>query len=452
MTTVNKHIISRLIPITIFFLTLYTALPYVKPGIPFLHSLDSTPLRWSISIMILAVIFLARYSFYDKRNEDNMILIWIYLLWNAVCIIRGAFAAEMYWDWKALTGNTMALMLPLVIIAATNKSIVQSTLSFYMKYMFPLFLLFIALLRTDAYGFYLVPVAFLLLFFPALTKRAKILLIAATVVVLVADLGARSNVIKFGVPLLFILLYYIHKKLPSYIFETLRLTMFIVPVTLFVLGVSGVFNVFNMQDYIKGEYKTKGVNNMGEIEELDFTTDTRTFIYEEVLESAINNNYWFLGRTPARGNDSFTFGIYGYELTGRHERIQNEVGLANIFTWTGLVGVILYTIIFFSATYLAVNRSKSIYAKLLGTYVAFRWLFSWVEDISDFSLNYFMIMTMLGLCYSYSFRNMTDIEVAVWVRGIFDVRYVRLQQYLVEKLRVKEKEAKGLVNLSTQEE
>lgn len=63
-----------------------------------------------------------------------------------------------------------------------------------------------------------------------------------------------------------------------------------------------------------------------------------------------------------------------------------------------------------------------------------------------------MIMTMLGLCYSYSFRNMTDIEVAVWVRGIFDVRYVRLQQYLVEKLRVKEKEAKGLVNLSTQEE
>jgi hypothetical protein len=47
---------------------------------------------------------------------------------------------------------------------------------------------------------------------------------------------------------------------------------------------------------------------------------------------------------------------------------------------------------------------------------------------------------------------MTDIEVAVWVRGIFDVRYVRLQQYLVEKLRVKEKEAKGLVNLSTQEE
>ena len=94
MTTVNKHIISRLIPITIFFLTLYTALPYVKPGIPFLHSLDSTPLRWSISIMILAVFFLARYSFYDKRNEDNMILIWIYLLWNAVCIIRGAFAAE----------------------------------------------------------------------------------------------------------------------------------------------------------------------------------------------------------------------------------------------------------------------------------------------------------------------------------------------------------------------
>lgn len=452
MTTLSKHIISRLIPITIFFLTIYTALPYVKPGIPLASSLDNTTLRWGISILILTVFFLARYSFFDKRNEDNMIIVWIYLLWNSVCIIRGMFVAEMYWDWKGLTGNSLSIMLPVVIFAATNKSIVQSSLFFYMKYMFPLFLLFIILLRPDAYGFYLIPIAFLLLFFPALTTRSKILLLVATTVVLVADLGARSSIIKFGVPLLIVIIYYLRKKIPSNIFEIMRLSLFILPLLFFSLGVSGIFNVFNMKEYIKKDITTTAIDNRGNMVEQDMRTDTRTFIYEEVLESAIDNNYWLLGRTPARGNDSFTFGVYAYDLTGRNERLANEVGLANIFTWTGVVGVLLYTLIFFRASFLAVNRSKNTYVKLLGIYISFRWLFAWIEDISDVSLNYFMIMTMIGLCFSYSFRNMTDNEVIVWVRGVFDIRYVRLQQYLMSKSKTQEKKPGQLINLSTQED
>ncbi len=452
MTTINKHIISRLIPITIFFLTIYSALPYIKPGIPFVASLDNTTMRWGISIMILIIFFLTRYSFFDKRNEDNMIIVWIYLLWNAVCIIRGMFVAEIYWDWKALTGNSLALLLPIVIIAATNKNIVQSTLFFYMKYMFPLFLLFIIILRVDAYGFYLIPVAFLLLFLPALTKKDKILLLVATAIVLGADLGARSSILKFGIPLVILVLYYLRKKLPSNIFEVIRIILFIAPLLFFALGVSGVFNVFNMKEYIKGDFTMTAIDNRGNMVEQDMRTDTRTFIYEEVIESAIDNNYWLLGRTPARGNDSYTFGLYAYEITGRNERLSNEVGLANVFTWTGVVGVVIYSLIFFRATFLAVNRSKNIYAKLLGIYVSFRWLFAWVEDLNDFSLNYFMIMSMLGLCFSYSFRNMTDIEATVWARGIFDIRYVRLQQYLMSKNKVQEQETGQIINLSAQED
>ena len=343
-------------------------------------------------------------------------------------------------------------MLPIVIFAATNKSIVQSSLFFYMKYMFPLFLLFIILLRPDAYGFYLIPIAFLLLFFPALTTRSKILLLVATTVVLVADLGARSSIIKFGVPLLIVIIYYLRNKIPSNIFEIMRLSLFILPLLFFSLGVSGIFNVFNMKEYIKKDITTTAIDNRGNMVEQDMRTDTRTFIYEEVLESAIDNNYWLLGRTPARGNDSFTFGVYAYDLTGRNERLANEVGLANIFTWTGVVGVLLYTLIFFRASFLAVNRSKNTYVKLLGIYISFRWLFAWIEDISDVSLNYFMIMTMIGLCFSYSFRNMTDNEVIVWVRGVFDIRYVRLQQYLMSKSKTQEKKPGQLINLSTQED
>jgi hypothetical protein len=391
-----------------------------------------------LSILILVVFFLAKYSFFDKKNQQNLRIVWIYLIWNIICIIRGMLIAEIYWDWKGLITNAMALLLPIVAYSATNRKVIQYMLSYYIRYVLPLFVIFALILRADAYGFYLIPMSFLLLFFPVMTMRQKILMLAVTFVVITADLGARSNVIKFGIPVLILGFYYLRSMLTMKILETARLLLFIIPIMLFLLGVSDIFNVFKMDEYVKGDYTTVGTDEFGNRVEINVTTDTRTFIYTEVLQSAIKNNYWLFGRTPARGNDSEIFGERAYELTRRSERLANEIGLANVFTWTGIVGVILYSLIFYRASYLAVNRSANIYIKLVGIYVAFRWLYSWVEDVNNFTLNYFMLWVMMGLCYSSTFRNMTDKEIAVWVRGIFDVRYIRLHNYLIKKEREKE--------------
>lgn len=433
MNTVNKQIISQAIPVTILVLTVYSVLSFAKRWRSITSVLNNTTIVWVLSIIILAVFFLARYSFFDRKNEQNLRIVWIYLLWNIVCIVRGMLVAEIYWDWKGLISNAMALLLPIVAYSATNKKVVQYMLSYYVRYVLPLFLIFTLILRADAYGFYLIPMSFLLLFLPALTLRQKILVITVTLVVITADLGARSNVIKFGVPLLILGFYYLRSMITVKVMEAVRLSLFVIPVVLFLLGVSEIFNVFKMDDYVKGDYTTVGTDEFGNRVEINVTTDTRTFIYSEVLQSAINNNYWLLGRTPARGNDSEIFGERAYELTRRSERLANEIGLANVFTWTGIAGVILYTLIFFRASYLAVNRSANIYAKMLGIYIAFRWLYAWVEDVNNFSLNYFMLWVMIGLCFSYTFREMTNKEVALWVRGIFDVRYIRLQNHLIKK-------------------
>lgn len=433
MNTVNKQIISQAIPVTILVLTVYSVLSFAKRWRSITSVLNNTTIVWVLSIIILAVFFLARYSFFDRKNEQNLRIVWIYLLWNIVCIVRGMLVAEIYWDWKGLISNAMALLLPIVAYSATNKKVVQYMLSYYVRYVLPLFLIFALILRADAYGFYLIPMSFLLLFLPALTLRQKILVITVTLVVITADLGARSNVIKFGVPLLILGFYYLRSMITVKVMEAVRLSLFVIPVVLFLLGVSEIFNVFKMDDYVKGDYTTVGTDEFGNRVEINVTTDTRTFIYSEVLQSAINNNYWLLGRTPARGNDSEIFGERAYELTRRSERLANEIGLANVFTWTGIAGVILYTLIFFRASYLAVNRSANIYAKMLGIYIAFRWLYAWVEDVNNFSLNYFMLWVMIGLCFSYTFREMTNKEVAVWVRGIFDVCYIRLQNHLIKK-------------------
>lgn len=451
MNTVNRQIVRYLIPISSLLLAIYSIVPYIKPGIPMGSLLNNTTLWWGISILILIVFFASRSYFFDKKNEDNMLIIWVYLFWNLTCVIRGMFVAEIYWDWKALIGNTMALMLPLVIFSATNKMIVQSLFAFYIKYALPLFILFGLIIRTDAFGFYLIPMTILLFFMPLLTKRIKFLVLIVTILVLVSDLGARSSVIKFGVPFVILLYYIFRKNVSVKLMEISRLVLIIAPILFFTLGVTGVFNVFNMDEYIKGDYTSMGVDAEGNREEQDLTVDTRTFLYEEVLMSAVDNNYWLLGRTPARGNDSESFGMFAVEVTGRYERITNEIGLANVFTWTGVVGVILYFLIFYRASFLAVNKSRNIYVKMLGIFIAFRWLYSWIEDVNNFSLNYFMLMVVMGLCFSQSFRNMTDQEVKIWVRGIFDVRYVRLQQYLFKKYNNEKKEYSGLANLSQQE-
>lgn len=451
MNTVNKQIVSQTIPVTIFLLAVYSVVPYLKPGVPMASMLNNTTLWWAISAMIISIFFLSKQYFFDKRNDDNMLVIWLYLLWNTVCIVRGAFVAEMYWDWKALTGNTMALLMPIVVFSSTNKMVVQSLLSFYLKYTLPFFLLLGLITRTDAFGFYLIPVSLLILFLPVFTKQQKYIVLLVTIILFIADPAARSNVIKFGVPFIILLIYYFRNKISVNIFEVSRLALFIIPIVFLFLGITGTFNVFNIKEYFKDEITATGVDNEGNRVDMNLVEDTRTFIYDEVLRSAVNNNYWLLGRTPARGNDSESFGALGAELTGRYERIENEIGIANVFTWTGLVGVVFYFLIFYRASYLAINKSRNIYVKMLGLYVAFRWLFSWIEDVNNFSLNYFMLMIMIGLCISYSFRNMTDNEITIWARGIFDVRYMRLQHYLFKKEKYEKNKYNGLADLPQQE-
>ncbi|MFA6795028.1 MAG: hypothetical protein WCR50_06005, partial [Proteiniphilum sp.] len=108
----------------------------------------------------------------------------------------------------------------------------------------------------------------------------------------------------------------------------------------------------------------------------------------------------------------------------------------------------LYFLIFYRASYLAVNRSNNIYVKMLGVFIAFRWLYSWVEDVNNFSINYFMLMIIFGMCFSHSFRKMTNNEIIIWARGIFDARFINFQYALMKK---KKYEINMDANLTTEE-
>lgn len=408
------------LPIAIFSVQRFSASP-----------LGSTTFWWLIEAAILLVFWVGRYSYFGSENKQHFRIIKWYLFWVIICLIRGIFIAEIYWDYKALIGNTFALFLPLIAYIATDNQRVQSILTFFVRYALPLSLLVLPFLPLGDWGWYLFPISFLVLFFPLLKLHWKITLILISLVAILGDLSVRSHVFKYGVPFFLLFLYYLRFFVVSVkMLESVRIVFMILPWFFFFLAVSGIFNVFKINEYIKGSYVQQSVTDEGEIKQQDLTQDSRTFMYKEVLGSAIKYDYWLFGRSPARGNETIVFAKISEEFTGRRERMRNEANIPNVFTWLGVIGVVLYFFVFYKATYLSINHSNNIYSKLIGLFIAFRWMYAWVEDPYMFGMNDFVIWLMIGTCFSHSFRAMNNVEVKLWARGIFERKYIKYMKYI----------------------
>ena len=334
--------------------------------------------------------------------------------------IYGAiFMTENYWDWKLLVSNMMAFSLPLASLVFGNPIYLPNVLKCWFKYALIILIILIPFLQSNAYGRFLVPFTFLALFITHLNRKYVILTTIAYLITIFLGYDSRSDMLKFsiclilGVSMLFPILWKNRKLIWS-----ITISMIIAPIIFFILGVTGNFNIFNIEEELgfEGKYQMK---NSGD-DEFSALTDTRTFLYLEELQSAINNNYIVFGRSIARGYNSVYFGDWSDENMGikRGERQSCETSILNVFNYFGVVGVVLYFIIFFRASFLAIYRSRNIFISVIGVYVAFRWLFAWIEDFSRFDLNYLFLWIFIGICYSPAFRNMSNQDFKKWLYKI----------------------------------
>ena len=420
----SKIIAFAILPIAVFSVQRYSSLP-----------IGNTFIWWAINLTLLFGFFWqVRYTKIEDEDRRATNLLKWFLVWNVFNIARGIFVAEGYWGYKGLTDMSMALLLAIVAYLALDKEKVQSILSFFLKYALPLAIFVFPFLTIGTWAWYLFPLVLLIFFFPALPLRGKVIVAIVTIIAVVGDLSTRSNVIKYGLPVILLLAFYTTRyfSLSGKLINGLQIIFLLMPLMFFTLAVTGTFQVFKMNEYLKGEYVEVRKNSQGEVVKEDLTADTRTFIYVEVLQSALKNNYWLIGRSPARGNETVAFASLAEETTGRPERLRNEVGILNTFTWTGIVGVILFFLVFAKASFLAVSKSNNIYMKMIGLFVAFRWAYSWVEDYQAFDVNNFVIWLMVGMCFSSSFRKMTDLEFKIWAWGIFERKHYLKYQYYRE--------------------
>ena len=382
--------------------------------------LSNVMIEWFIAFLtIITVIVYTRNATLSMPSRYFPMLN-LYFGWLIFEIIRGGIIADGYWEYKQLIAGSLALSIPVFVFPYSNPLILGYTLRKWMKYAFPaFFIFFIWVLKPGNYHFYLGPVILLCCFLPVLKKKWRIIFIILLLVMMFSDLGARSQVIKSFVALILNFVYVFYRVLSFKFIKYIYVFCCFIPFILIALGVKGHFNVFT-DIYSDDDYTQQKIVNGKTVTE-DLSADTRTLLYSEVISSAIKNRYVIIGRTPARGNDSKVLGdkISQAVETNHQERHYNEMVFPNVFTWLGLIGLILYFLIYIRSGYLAIYRSNNIYLKVLGLFIGFHIIYGWVEDFNKFDIMNISLWMAIAMGYSEELRRMNNNEFVLWINTIF---------------------------------
>lgn len=373
-----------------------------------------------------------------KQLKWSFFLIYIWIIWALICFIRGIFAIDIYWDAKNLLGNSPALFLPILGILFASPLMTLSFLKHWNILFIVQILLIIAGIIGSGRTHFIMGPAYLLYasLFVILPERKWKIFIILLLIVMLSDLGDRSQVIKAAIAIIIAIAVSIGKSiLMKFLTRVFSMLLYPLALTLLYLGITGQYNIFDSGDksidnviiYVDGQTIEEEKNSL--------SVDSRTFLYIDLLTSAITNDYLLFGRTPSRGYDAPLFfshmGTNDLEPGMRLERNKSEFCHPNILTWMGLVGVIIYALIFIHATILGLFFSHNIYTIYIAGFVSFNWFYGWIENILNFDMINIGQWILIGICLSPTFRSMDNSQFRLWFTSIFDrnesTKYHKLQ-------------------------
>lgn len=369
---------------------------------------------WTIRIVFILAIFKYKDYLFPLDKTCKPLKRW--LLWTFFCIVHGIFIAENYWEWKQLINNGLVLFIPIFMWMFCRPDFTQYIYRNWYKYGLIAFALFFYW-TVGPQQFYLSPLLLLFCFFPLFERKwGAIIFFAGLVYALCMAEDARSQFIKGMAALAIgVCTFYAYKISYSWI-KRIFYIGFLSTGLLFTVVLSDASGLI-----LGNISESKAVSNNENRDNVE--KDTRSLIFYDVYTSALNHDYWLAGHSPARGNEvNISYLLYRkmYEdvYFNKNERHRNEMLHLNIFTWTGLIGLVLYAVMYMRASWLAVFRSNNRYIALLGCYVAFRWSYGWIEDTNDFCISDIALWTMIAMCYSPYFREMDAGQFKCWIKGL----------------------------------
>ena len=372
--------------------------PYIR--LPFQSVISALMPLFVLYCVVLVLWYDRKTSFSDISYRP---LVYIFLFYNLTIIVRGYLRCEDYWDFKDVSTKFGSLTIPAVTLLGFRPLLYQKIY----KYLLSWYML--GSLIICSHVFYPVqglPLLFALSWLLIMRRTPWFwCLIVFVFFSIYGNFGSRGWIIRavFALASALVLRFVDFK---DFVFKSFYVVMIVMPLSLVYLGYNGRFNVFAMEEYITTDDE-------------DLVSDTRTGLYERVQVTLENESSTFFGigaRSEYWQGFLEQFGIY--ESARKHGRSSTESGLLNFYLMGGWVGAILYSLVFWFASFLAIFRSESKVCKFLGMFVLFRWVTSFIDEPQSWYLNYVVLFMTVGMCMSQTFRKMTDAQIVHWIRGI----------------------------------
>lgn len=382
-----------------------------------------TVFDWILKVLLFGYFYGAARKYVQLRDMDKSgyVSVFLFLGWITFEFVRAFCFADGYWMWKYIVDSLLGMSIFIVVFLAVHPLWLQGIYRIFLRNY--LWMVLLAVAVTEAHnpnGLNYLPYSTLLLFWKYIPLKKRLFLLAIVMLFFVTQ-EQRNDAFKMLMAgFVGLSITYFAKIIPLWLIKLVHALLLLLPIVFLVTGFLGIFNPFRMDDYIKDDMTREVKDESGEKYEDNLKADTRTFIYTNVSYTMDLYDAWIMGRSPAYGDEG-PLGVASEIDNETHlrGRYGNEVQIMNLLLWYGIIGCVLYFLMYARASFLAIYRSRSIIMKGIGIYVAFLWMWSFIWEITKFEVFFMMNIAFLGVCFSKKYREMTDKDFKQWVWGIF---------------------------------
>lgn len=383
-----------------------------------------------VSIILIYPILLFYFIIFrnvKKSDFEGAAYVSLFILLNSYLLISSPFNIENLNDLGVVLSSfvPIAFLCPLAIYYGINTDIFFVILRWYIRYgvllVFPL--LYLAN-NSSPYGFthQIAPISMLILLTPFLGKRFLLFLLVVSFIAVIVNPGNRSTLLNIIFPYFIILIYYITPKSKFlFIAKNLRFLLLIIPLVFGSLSLFNNFNIFSYANNINFQIYMSKSNNYKSL-----LVDSRSSIYEDVFFGLEKSNSLVFGLGGGgKVNTSLADNLNNEIFKEIYEkgRRSSESGMLNYIQWSGLIGGLIYYLMFIKASYLGVYKSRNFFSVIVGVWIAYKAAFSFIEDPVLITPATMFSLLLVGLCFNANFRNMSNTDLLFYLNWHLKPKY-----------------------------
>lgn len=376
----------------------------------------------------LIIIFTLFIPSFKKKSFEGKRYVYLFLVLNFIIIFRGFVDAKSAEDWKVLLSHILPIytLCTFFIFLGLKDELVKILFSSFFKYgiLFSSILLFSSeSLGMLGFPHNVSPICLLIIFSPYLRYKFRMIIFIVAFISFISHISMRANLLNIVIAYLISFTYYFRRiKLVLPNIKIVRKFLLLSPLILIVLGLSGIFNVFQIGEVI-GEFNIESKEGSKD----DLVVDSRTGIYLDVILELNKEKAFLWGLGGSGKTDTYLTEKEwsNFDEIYKEGRRATESGMLNYAQYGGAIGICIYFLLFVKSSYLSIYKSNNWLFVMIGLWLLFKGLFAFIEDRLYLNLNFLFLMLTIGMSFNESLRQMSNSEIKVFVRSIFEKKVVQ---------------------------